>query len=357
MTLPKIYVNGVLRTWGDELYGDDVHVVRPRKSGTGLKLPPRRPSPRTHLRASGIVRIRQALEATTRRAPEVVVKISGGGKGMKAIRGHLDYISRNGQVALENQDGDMLAGRDDIRDLKNEFQSGGFGIPEESTVREAFNIVLSMPPGTDRNAVHDSVRSFAAEEFGENFRYVFACHTDEAHPHVHLCVIARSNDGTRLNPRKADLQDWRESFAGHLREHGIDANATRRQARGVTRVPVPQPVVNMQKKRGAAPGCRQSTTPPMDAGHTLAGDRSETGQKVLRAYGAMAKAMAESEDVEDRKMAVEIVKLVKQMPSIQGAHMSREPDRPNRSNLSRPDAPKRTARDQASIGGSDEPSR
>lgn len=352
MTRPKIYVNGILRTWGDELYGDDVRVVRPRKSGTGLKLPPRRPSLGTQRRASGVVRIRQALEATTRKAPEVVVKISGGGKGMKAIRAHLDYISRNGQVALENQDGDVLTGRDDIRDLKNEFQSGGFGIPEEGTVREAFNIVLSMPPGTDRIAVHDSVRSFAADEFGENFRYVFACHTDEAHPHVHLCVVARSNDGTRLNPRKTDLQDWRELFAVHLREHGIDANATRRQARGVTRAPVPQPVVNMQKKRGVAPGRRQSTPR-----HTLAGDRSETGQKVLRAYGAMAKAMAESEDVEDRKMAVEIVKLVKQMPSAQHARMPVEPDRPDRSRPRRPDTPKRVGRNQEPNGGSDEPSR
>jgi hypothetical protein len=356
VTRPKIYVNGILRTWGDELYGDDVRDVRPRTSGTGLRLPPRRPSPRTQRRASGVVRIRQALEATTRKAPEVVVKISGGGKGMKAIRAHLDYISRNGQVALENQDGDVLIGRDDIRDLKSEFQSGGFGIPEEGTVREAFNIVLSMPPGTDRIAVHDSVRSFAADEFGENFRYVFACHTDEAHPHVHLCVVARANDGTRLNPRKADLQDWRESFAGHLREHGIDANATRRQARGVTRVPVPQPVLNMQKKRGAAPARRQST-PPLDARHTRAGDRSETGQKVLRAYGTIAKAMAESEDVEDRKLAVEIVKLVKQMPSVQHAQMPREPDRPDGSNPPRSDAPKRAARNRGYSGGSDEPSR
>ncbi|WP_179258252.1 relaxase/mobilization nuclease domain-containing protein [Caballeronia sordidicola] len=286
----------------------------------------------------------------------MVVKISGGGRGMTAIRAHLDYISRNGKVALENQDGDALVGRDDIRDLKTELQFGGFGIPEESTVREAFNIVLSMPPGTDRTAVHDSVRSFAADEFGKNFRYVFACHTDEAHPHVHLCVIARSNDGTRLNPRKADLQDWRESFAAYLREHGIDANATRRQARGVTRMPVPQPVVNMQKKRGTAPR-RPHSTPLLDAKHTQAGDRSETGHKVLQAYGAMAKTMADSEDVEDRKMAVEIVKLVKQMPSVQLAHMSLQTDRPDRSSSPRPDVPKRTVRNREPNGGSDEPSR
>jgi hypothetical protein len=356
MTLPKIYVNGILQTWGDELFGSTARVVRPRKAGTGVMLPPRTPSPSRRARPSGVVRIRQTLAATTKKAPEVVVKISGGGMGMKVIRAHLDYISRNGQVALENQDGDVLTGRDDIRDLKTELQFSGFGIPEESTVREAFNIVLSMPPGTDRTAVHDSVRSFAADQFGKDFRYLFACHTDEAHPHVHLCVIARSNDGTRLNPRKADLQDWRESFAANLREHGIDANATRRQARGVTRVPVPQPVVNMQKKRGTAPG-RPQATPPLDARCTRAGDRSETGQKVLRAYGTMAKAMAESEDVEDRKLAVEIVKLVKQMPSVQHAHMPREPDWPDRSSSPRPDVPKRMARNREPNGGSDEPSR
>ncbi|KWF31053.1 hypothetical protein WL88_20090 [Burkholderia diffusa] len=57
------------------------------------------------------------LKATTKKVPEVVVKISGGGRGMKAIRAHLDYISRNGEVVLENQDGDKLVGSDDIRYL------------------------------------------------------------------------------------------------------------------------------------------------------------------------------------------------------------------------------------------------
>jgi len=44
-------------------------------------------------------------------------------------------------------------------------------------------------------------------------------------------------DGTRLNPRKADLQAWREGFADKLRDQGIDADATPRRARGVVRKP------------------------------------------------------------------------------------------------------------------------
>ncbi|EAY67561.1 Type IV secretory pathway VirD2 component [Burkholderia dolosa AU0158] len=326
MTLPKIYVDGILQTWGDELYGDALRPVRPRKAGTGVTLPPRRSSQRKDSTPVAAARVRQMLKATTKKVPEVVVKISGGGRGMKAIRAHLDYISRNGEVVLENQDGDKLVGSDDIRYLKRELQHGGFGIPEDSTVREAFNIVFSMPPGTDRAAVHDSVRALAADEFGGDFRYVFACHTDEAHPHVHLCVMARSNDGTRLNPRKADLQSWRESFAEHLREHGIEANATRRQARGVTKRAIPQPVTNMREKRDVVPDRPRS--PMCDEVRRI---RIETDKKVIRAYGAIARAMAESEDVGDRTLAVEIVNLVKQMPAVQLAYDPMAGDRPGKS--------------------------
>jgi hypothetical protein len=52
------------------------------------------------------------------------------------------------------------------------------------------------------------------------------------HPHVHLVVKAVSEQGQRLNIRKATLRYWREQFATHLREHGVAANATERAVRG-----------------------------------------------------------------------------------------------------------------------------
>src|SRR5206468_12841234 len=54
-------------------------------------------------------------------------------------------------------------------------------------------------------------------------------------PHVHLSVRAESKSGRRLNPRKADLNRWREVFAERLRDWGIDAEATRQPTRGVAR--------------------------------------------------------------------------------------------------------------------------
>ena len=71
-----------------------------------------------------------------------------------------------------------------------------------------------MPAGTDAIAVKDSARAFAIETFGDNHDYVFVQHLDDKHPHVHLTVRSLGHDGKRLNPRKADLQAWRERFAG-----------------------------------------------------------------------------------------------------------------------------------------------
>ena len=60
-------------------------------------------------------------------------------------------------------------------------------------------------------------------------------HDHQANPHVHLSVKAQSRHGQRLNPRKADLQRWRETFAYRLREWGVDAEATRQATRGQQR--------------------------------------------------------------------------------------------------------------------------
>ena len=60
-------------------------------------------------------------------------------------------------------------------------------------------------------------------------------HTDQDHRHVHLVVKAVSEEGKRLNIRKATLRKWRGLFAQHLRAHGVAANATDRAVRGQTR--------------------------------------------------------------------------------------------------------------------------
>jgi hypothetical protein len=89
-----------------------------------------------------------------------------------------------------------------------------------------------MPSKTPPARLLAASRDFAREEFALKHRYAMVLHTDQAHPHVHLVVSAHDSEDHRLNINKAHLRRWREQFARHLRNHGVEANATPAQLRG-----------------------------------------------------------------------------------------------------------------------------
>lgn len=298
MPFPKTWVDQMLLNWGDRLFHDPLrHVRAPRMSRGELQ--------------RDVRRMREQLARTLRRTPEVMVKITNkasGAQGMGAVRRHLRYISRNGRVELKDQDGMTMLGREALHDLTDAWHLGGWGIPEESRRREVFNVLLSMPPGTDRQAVRDAARAFAEEEFGDGRRYVFAAHDDEAHPHVHLSVQVRGPDGKRLNPRKQDLQRWRERFAAQLREHGVEANATRRLARGEIRRYPKQAVVHMTARGETADYWRSE----LDEQGLRAMWDAHAGS--LEAWQGVVHAMAGSQSADDRSLAALVTDFVQTMP-------------------------------------------
>jgi hypothetical protein len=153
---------------------------------------------------------------------------------MGAIAAHIRYITRNGRLDIEDDRGTVEHGKEALREIERQWQYGGSHIDHEGQRREAFNIMLLMPRGTDPLAVQRAAREFAKIELADH-RYVMVLHDHQAHPHVHLSVKAESKHGKRLNPRKVDLQRWRETFAERLRERGIDAEATRQATRGEVR--------------------------------------------------------------------------------------------------------------------------
>lgn len=221
-------IDGVLITWGDRLFYPGNRMVKgggqPKLSGKGAQ---------RHAAA-----IRRRIEATVlRRAPQVMVKVTGGGRGMRAIAAHFRYISKNGRLEMEDEQGENLRGRDSVHALTEDWRLGGSLIPDEAAAgyrREAFNIMLSMPRGTDPKSVQEAAREFAKAEL-VGHKYVLVLHDHQANPHVHISVRAESKQGRRLNPRKTDLHRWRETFAAKLRERGIEAEATRQATRGLAR--------------------------------------------------------------------------------------------------------------------------
>jgi hypothetical protein len=174
----------------------------------------------------------------------MVKVLTKGGRDLKALGRHLSYLSRDGEVEIETDDGRRLSGQGLEQELLEDWD---LDIEEARRTRElrsrpgrvrpklVHKVVFSMPAGTPPKALLRGAQAFARETFGAQHRYAMVLHTDEPHPHVHMVVKAVSEEGVRLNIRKATLRDWRREFARHLRAQGISANATDKAVRGTTR--------------------------------------------------------------------------------------------------------------------------
>lgn len=221
------------------------------------------------------------MSASAGGAKEVVVKISGGGRSIDGVQAHLEYIDRHGTLLLETDDGEQLKGKDAALSIVNEWGLSygttpgaphstrpleGDRVSRREGPRQAFNIVLSMPPGTAPEKVLAAVKVFAREEFANHYRYAMALHAEDKdghgkHPHVHLVVKAEHDyGGPRLNPRKADLHRWREAFARHMTEQGVLATATRRADRGQTKRTMPTAIYRATQRPWSG---RLSSTDPV----------------------------------------------------------------------------------------------
>jgi hypothetical protein len=173
-----------------------------------------------------------------------MIKVSGGGKSVGAVAAHFRYIDRRGGLEIETDEGERIQGKSVERELLEDWGlnleepdlNGTYsGLPGRRPTKLVHNIVFSMPRGTPPDKLFAAVRHFAQEKFALEHRYAMVLHTDHDHPHVHLVLKAVSEQGKRLNIRKATLREWRRDFAQALREHGVEANATERAVRGERR--------------------------------------------------------------------------------------------------------------------------
>lgn len=285
--------------------------------------------PRTVLRPSpgsgGGARAR--LERITARAPEVMVKVTGRTRDSAHLRAHLEYISRNGQLELEGADGALIASRRDLADLADDWSAATRADPfrrQDSPV--SHSVILSMPAGTNEIAVRDSARAFAHDMFAGRHDYVFTLHTDTPRPHVHLSICSRGHTGERLNPKKADLELWRQTFAQALRDRGVEAEATPRRARGVTRKAERTPLRKIRDREEAGKGPMgrvRRTAYRESAGAAFQGktDRTAWEQKIVARqqairdlYLTQARLLGRSSDPANRALGVRVEAFVRSMP-------------------------------------------
>jgi hypothetical protein len=286
-------IDGVLIQWGDRLFYPRNRIVKTT------------PQPKLGALAARqrAVAIRERIEATAaRRVPQVMVKVTGGGRGMKAIAAHWRYISKNGRLEIEDERGQTMHGKEALRELADDWRYGGSLIADTSDRREAFNIMLSMPRGIDPLSVQWAAREFARSELADH-KYVMVLHDHQANPHVHISVRAESKHGKRLNPRKTDLHRWRETFAAKLRERGIEAEATRQATRGSSRNHDP-----LWRVKAREDGRLRTSSRPVVKSSAKA---RETRANAVEAWRQLGRALGASDDATDRELARSVERFVK----------------------------------------------
>lgn len=273
--------------------------------------------------------LRAVAGRVSRGVPEVMVKVTGFGKGGGHVKAHLTYISRHGDVELETESGEILDGKEAIADHFKSWQGSIEDSRQRKNQRDTMHLVLSMPSHVDEESVRRATREFSRDTFGENHRYVFALHTDGSNPHCHVTVLCNGRDGRKLNPRKADLQAWREAFAEKIREQGYEAEATPRRARGVVKKAQRAVIrhietgdrthkprvsrVRAAKTKEAAKELAQGSTTNYPWESAIAKRQA----KVRRSWLDAATALERQATPESAGLAVRIRKMVADMPTVE----------------------------------------
>ena len=216
----------------------------------------------TVLRASG------AAMAPHER-PQAVIRIvpAGGSRTASQIHNQWMYLSRKGEVQLQRSErylGMMLPHRQ-LRELAQSWavETGNYqaGQPAAESVQElTTHIVVSFPPGTTVAIAFATARDWAEEMFGSGrnggtFDYLTACHTDRAHPHMHLVINRRALEGHWLKISKRhpylSYDKLRSALVDIAMRHGIVLDATSRVERGIVDLPTTYAEYRRQARKAA----------------------------------------------------------------------------------------------------------
>ncbi len=186
-------------------------------------------------------------------APQAMVKIvrKGGASSRNDLVSQLSYLSREGELVLEEHDpvdGDFpVEGREDIKGLADIWaerwdNAARYDGRSARAGSQTYHVVVSFPSGTEADGARGAADLFAERflssgEFGDAWRHVRAWHTDTEHPHMHLVIDRRGASGTmmQIHPAKEiNPQRLRSLQVEAAAEYGILLNDTPRVSRGLT---------------------------------------------------------------------------------------------------------------------------
>lgn len=219
---------------------------------------------------------------------------SGGTHTRAQLSNQLAYLTTKSSFIVDSRgvlDGKKQLSPDEIKSVVDRFAARwdqGFNPKMGHTT----HMLMSFPVGTRGSDVRDiasavSERFFATE--GRNFDYLIAVHEDRAHPHAHVVLNRRSQEGEFFylgRHHDFNYDSFREAMVEEAQKLGVRLEATRRIDRGIVTYAPRTGEVYSAKAEGRAPVERERVGGDLD--RALAD--IATNAKVYRSLAAEATA-------------------------------------------------------------------
>ena len=209
---------------------------------------------------------KQMVRAAAGHRAAVFKAIRGGGTHNKSqLANQLEYLTTKSTHIVDSSgflDGKSKLDHGEIKDLTERFAKrwdGGF----KPKLGQTTHLLMSFPIGTRGEDVRD-IATDVAERFFQtdegHFDYIIAVHEDRDHPHAHLVLNRRSQEGEFFyleRNHRFNYDDFRLAMVEEAEKYGVRLEATRRVDRGEVHYPPKTREVYAAKEEGRVPQERE----------------------------------------------------------------------------------------------------
>ena len=227
---------------------------------------------------------------------------SGGTHNKSQLANQLEYLTTKSTHIVDSSgflDGKSKLDRGEIKDLTERFAKrwdGGF----KPKLGQTTHLLMSFPIGTRGEDVRD-IATDVAERFFQtdegHFDYIIAVHEDRDHPHAHLVLNRRSQEGEFFylaRGHRFNYDDFRLAMVEEAETYGVRLEATRRIDRGEVHYPARTREVYAAKEERRVPQERERV------GKDLTRTLAEIANTKIMFHSLAAEASSENrEDIAD----------------------------------------------------------
>ncbi|SPJ31316.1 relaxase/mobilization nuclease domain-containing protein [Falsiruegeria mediterranea] len=191
-------------------------------------------------------RQRQLVRAAAGHRAAVFKAIRSGGTHTKSqLMNQLDYLTTKSTHIVDSSgflDGKTKLEAGEINDLSERFAKR-WGAGLKPKLGQTTHMLMSYPIGTRGEDVRD-ITANVAERFFQSeeghFDYIIAVHEDRDHPHAHIVLNRRSQEGEFFflgRDHRFNYDSFRLAMVEEAERFGVRLEATRRLDRGVVHYP------------------------------------------------------------------------------------------------------------------------